>query len=72
MDENQIEFKLEKDFIELDNLLKAMDFAASGAEAKKIIQAGLVKVNGVAENRVRRKLRRNDNIDVKEKSVRLI
>jgi len=58
-----LEFKLRGEFIELDNMLKAMNLVLSGAEAKQKIQAGLVKVNGAVEPRVRRKLHAGDNVE---------
>jgi len=58
-----MEFKLQGEFGELDNVLKALNLVASGAQAKQEIQAGLVKVNGIVELRVRRKLRLGDNVE---------
>ena len=58
-----MEFKLKTEFVELDNMLKAMSLAANGAEAKQHIRAGLLKVNGVVESRVRRKLRPGDLVE---------
>ena len=57
-----MEFKLNTDFIELDNLLKASGIAENGAEAKLLIQAGKVFVNAVVETKIRRKLRRGDRV----------
>ena len=59
-----MEFKLNSEYIELDNLLKATNIAASGANAKHLILEGLVKVNGVVEKRVRCKLRPGDTVEV--------
>ncbi|MBE5925063.1 MAG: RNA-binding S4 domain-containing protein [Lachnospiraceae bacterium] len=52
------EFKIrDKDeFINLSQLLKALNLAESGAMAKEIIDDGLVKVDGEVESRYRRKL----------------
>ena len=58
-----MEFKLKAEFVELDNLLKALDLVVNGAEAKQKIQANLVKVNGEIELRVRRKLRQGDSVE---------
>ena len=58
-----MEFQLKTEFIELDNVLKAMGLAENGARAKQHIQAGLVKVNGQVETRVRRKLRAGDSVE---------
>jgi ribosome-associated protein len=47
----------------LDNVLKALKLVVSGAEAKQQIQEGSVKVNGVVESRIRRKLRSGDSVE---------
>ncbi|MDP2905868.1 MAG: RNA-binding S4 domain-containing protein [Candidatus Omnitrophota bacterium] len=58
-----MEFKLKTEFIELDNVLKALHLVVNGAEAKQQIQAGAVSVNGAVESRVRRKLRAGDSVE---------
>jgi ribosome-associated protein len=58
-----MECKLRSEFIELDNLLKALHLVPSGGEAKRQIQAGAIKVNGQVETRVRRKLRAGDCVE---------
>ena len=58
-----MDFQLKADFIELDNLLKALRLVENGAQAKQQIQAGSVKVNGQPEARVRRKLRLGDVVE---------
>jgi ribosome-associated protein len=58
-----MEFKLKSEFIELDNLLKALDLVANGADAKQRIQSNEVSVNGQVETRVRRKLRLGDIVE---------
>ena len=44
--------------------MKATGIAATGGEAKAIVDEGLVRVNGEEESRRRRKLRANDRIDI--------
>jgi len=41
-----MDFRLKAEFIELDNLLKAMNLAESGAQARYYILAGSIKING--------------------------
>jgi ribosome-associated protein len=67
-----MEFNLKAEFIELDNLLKVMELAAGGAQAKEQIQAGLVKVNGQVESRVRRKLRPGDCVEFSGQKINII
>ena len=51
-----------EDTIRLDQFLKLSDCAQTGGEAKLLIQAGDVTVNGVIETRRRRKLVPGDRI----------
>ena len=67
-----MDFKLKLEFIELDNLLKTLDFAASGAQAKQYILAGSVKVNRQVENRVRRKLRAGDFVEFATQRIQIV
>lgn len=52
------------DYITLDALLKWTGIADSGGQAKAIIAAGIVSVNGAPETRRGRKLREGDQITV--------
>ena len=54
-------FELEgHDFIELNKLLKIVQLASSGGEAKQLIDEGLILVNGEVEKQRRKKLRSGD------------
>ena len=52
----------EQDAIRLDQFLKLSDCAQTGGEAKLLIQAGEVTVNGELETRRRRKLVPGDRV----------
>jgi ribosome-associated protein len=67
-----MDFQLKREFIELDNLLKAVGFVTSGAEAKQCIQSGAVKINGQVETRVRRKLRSGDAVELREHRISIV
>ena len=67
-----MEFKLKAEFIELDNMLKVLELVAGGAQARQQIQAGLVKVNGEVESRIRRKLRSGDCVEFGGQKVSVI
>ena len=67
-----MEFILRSEFIELDNMLKAMELAASGAEAKQQILSGAVTVNGQVETRIRRKLRSGDSVEFGEYRIKIV
>jgi ribosome-associated protein len=55
---------LNGDFIELFKLLKILNIAGSGGEAKQMVEAGLVKLNGAPESRKRAKIRPGDQVEV--------
>ncbi|MDD5561988.1 MAG: RNA-binding S4 domain-containing protein [Candidatus Omnitrophica bacterium] len=67
-----MEFKLKSEFIELDNILKVLELVASGAEAREQIQAGLAKVNGEVESRIRRKLRSGDCVEFGGQKIEIV
>ena len=50
--------------IHLDDVLKLAGMAATGGEAKHLIQSGVVKVNGLVETRRKHPIRAGDEIDV--------
>lgn len=52
------------DAIRLDQFLKLSGIADTGGQAKMMIQAGEVKLNGVAETRRRKKLAPGDVVEV--------
>ena len=66
-----MEFKLKAEFVELDNVLKVQALAGNAAEAKELIKAGLVRINGEVETRVRRKLRSGDIVEFKETHINI-
>ncbi len=67
-----MDFQLKTEFIELDNLLKALQLVASGTEARQCIQSDLIKVNGQVEHRVRRKLRVGDIMEFGQQRVSIV
>lgn len=50
------------DSIKLDQFLKMVGMASTGGQAKLLIQAGEVRVNGTVETRRGRKLMKGDRI----------
>lgn len=59
----QYEVSLSTEYIELFKLIKRENIAASGGEAKQMIDAGYVLVNGEPEGRKRRKIRVSDRVE---------
>ncbi len=66
-------FKLRagEDFIRLGQVLKAVGFVDSGAEAKEVIQDGQVKVNGEMELRRGRKLYKGDIVSYEGREIKI-
>ena len=59
-----MKFELEDDYIELFKLLKVTGVAESGAQAKMLIDEGVVKRNGEVELRKRAKIVSGEKIEV--------
>ena len=53
----------------LDHFLKARGVTDTGGQAKLLIQAGEVKVNGVVDTRRRKKLAPGDVVEVRGKRL---
>jgi len=62
---------INKEPVELFKILKFEGIATSGAEAKEIIAAGTVLVNGVIEKQKRKKMVAGDTIEYNGESFRL-
>ena len=67
-----MEFKLDKEFLELIRVLKYMNFVQSGGEAKMVGAEGLVFVNGEQEFRKRRKIRLGDKIEFEGRTIEVV
>ena len=67
-----LQFKLEGEFIPLIGLLKATALVQSGGEAQSIVEEGLVKVNGVTEDRKRLKVRVGDKVEFLSQTIEVI
>ena len=64
MSESRQTFGIHTEYIDLLQFLKATGIAATGGEAKAIVDEGCVTVNGETESRRRRKLRPGDTLDL--------
>ena len=62
----QLEFTLDKEFIELNKLLKILSLVESGGQANSMIADGYVRYNGEVDTRKRLKLRKGDKIEFAE------
>lgn len=68
----QEEFKIEGEYIELIQLLKALGIAQTGGHAKMIVEDGLVVRNGEVETRKRAKLIPGDKIQIEDITIDLV
>ncbi|MGB1099450.1 MAG: RNA-binding S4 domain-containing protein [Flavobacteriales bacterium] len=57
-------FPIHTEYIDLLQFLKATGIAATGGEAKMLVDDGFIQVNGEEESRRRRKLRPGDRVDI--------
>lgn len=57
-------FELRSEVIDLLQLLKATGYAATGGEAKMMVEDELITVNGELEWRKRRKLQAKDVVEI--------
>lgn len=62
-------FRLTEEYIQLNQLLKAIAWCSSGAEANEMIDKGFVKVNGEVELRKRNKIRKGFKIEFNDQIV---
>ena len=58
--------------IKLDQFLKLANVVQTGGEAKRLIQAGVVLVNGQIETRRGRKLRQGDVVTVEDEELTIL
>ena len=66
------EIEIEGDMIRLGQLLKLSALAESGADARQLLLASVVTVNGVPEARRGRQLHPGDVVAVGEQAVRVV
>ena len=65
-------FTLNKEYIQLDQLLKAINIASSGGVAHQLVDDNLVIVNGFVERMRRAKIRVGDTVEVSGKKITVV
>jgi ribosome-associated protein len=60
----RIDFQLESDFIELNQLLKLAGLCDSGGAGKALVASGAVRVDGVVELRKTCKIRAGQRVEI--------
>ena len=68
---DQIEFSLSSEYIELIKLLKLLNLVESGADAKIVVEEGLVECNQEVEFRKRKKLRAGDMVVFNNNTIKI-
>lgn len=67
-----IDYQLKDEYIELIKLLKVLHISQSGGQSKLLVDDGLVRLNGVKENRKRAKLRSGDVVEIFDFLIRVL
>ena len=67
----ELDFKLDTEYIELNKLLKILSLVESGGKANNMITEGFVRYNGEVDTRKRLKLRKGDKIEFSEMFIRI-
>ncbi|MDM1296441.1 RNA-binding S4 domain-containing protein [Sphingobacterium sp. N143] len=66
------EFKIEGEYIQLIQLLKALNWVEHGAMAQWVVEEGYVKYNGQVDYRKRLKLRPGDVVEFDGMEIKLV
>ncbi|NLM18111.1 MAG: RNA-binding S4 domain-containing protein [Candidatus Riflebacteria bacterium] len=64
-----IVFELNEEYIELIKLLKFLGVASSGVEAKMLVDSGEVTVDGIKEDKKRRKIKKGMKVICQGQSI---
>ena len=67
-----IDFALEGDFVELNQLLKLVGLAESGGAGKALVASGVVRVDGAPELRKTAKIRAGQEVRVGGARIRVL
>jgi len=65
-------FTLDKDFIPLIQLLKALNWVEHGGMAQRVVEEGFVKYNGEVDYRKRLKVRKGDIVEFDGMKVQVL
>ncbi|AIM36788.1 RNA-binding S4 domain-containing protein [Sphingobacterium sp. SG20118] len=65
-------FKIEGEYIQLIQLLKALNWVEHGAMAQLVVTEGMVTINGQVDYRKRLKIRPNDVVEFEGQQVKLV
>lgn len=71
MDMQRIDFDLDREFVELNQLLKLTGIADSGGRGKQIVASGAVSVDGAVELRKTAKIRAGQTVRIDAIEIRV-
>ena len=69
---DSIDFELDRDFVELNQLLKLAGLCDSGGAGKQLVASGVVFVDGQCEQRKTAKIRAGQQVRVDDVVVRIV
>ncbi|WP_374011556.1 RNA-binding S4 domain-containing protein [Pseudoxanthomonas koreensis] len=69
---DDMEFELDRDYVELNQLLKLAGLCDSGGAGKALVASGCVHVDGAPELRKTRKIRAGETVSVDAVSIRVV
>lgn len=65
-------FQLEGEYIQMIQLLKALNWVEHGAMAQYVVEEGLVRYNGAVDYRKRLKVRKGDYVEFDNLKVQIV
>jgi ribosome-associated protein len=68
----QLEFELDRDFVELNQLLKLTGLCDSGGAGKQLVASGAVRVDGVVELRKTCKIHPGQVVTLDDVEIRVV
>lgn len=68
----QLTFELDRDFVELNQLLKLTGLCDSGGAGKALVASGVVSVDGAIELRKTCKIRAGQSVRIADAEIRVI
>ena len=72
MASTRIDFELEGEFVELNQLLKLAGLCDSGGAGKQLVASGAVRVDGEVELRKTRKVRAGERVQVGDAQIEVL
>ena len=69
---DSIDFELDRDFVELNQLLKLVGLCDSGGAGKQLVASGAVRVDGAPELRKTAKIRAGQQVRVDDVLIRIV